>query len=78
TVGVFRPGNSAWYLTNGTTSTDASFIFGHGPSGDVPVVGDWDNDGDSTVGVRRPTNNTVYLRNTNNGGPVDIQFVYGI
>ncbi|SCF36996.1 FG-GAP repeat domain-containing protein [Micromonospora carbonacea] len=78
TVGVFRPSNSTWYLTNGTTTTDASFIFGHGASGDVPVVGDWDEDGVDTIGARRPSNNTVYLRNTNSGGPVDIQFIYGI
>ncbi|MEH0936731.1 FG-GAP repeat domain-containing protein, partial [Micromonospora psammae] len=78
TVGVFRPGNSTWYLTNGTGVLDAEFIFGHGPSGDVPVTGDWDNDGDATPGVRRPSNNTVYLRNTNSGGAVDIQFIYGV
>ncbi|MEU9824029.1 hypothetical protein [Micromonospora chersina] len=78
TVGVFRPDVSTWYLTNGTTSSDVSFIYGHGPSGDVPVPGDWDGDGDATPGVRRPSDNTVYLRNTNSGGPVDIQFIYGI
>ncbi|MCM0675800.1 VCBS repeat-containing protein [Micromonospora phytophila] len=78
TVGVFRPSNSTWYLTNATGTTDVSFIFGHGPSGDVAVPGDWDNDGDATPGVRRPSNNTVYLRNTNSGGPVDMEFIYGI
>ncbi|MGC5022357.1 hypothetical protein ACLQ2U_28100, partial [Micromonospora sp. DT47] len=73
-----RPGNSTWYLTNGTTSTDHEFIFGHGPSGDVAVPGDWNKDGSDTPGVRRPSNNTVYLRNANSGGGVDEQFIYGI
>ncbi|MFG1675451.1 hypothetical protein [Micromonospora sp. NPDC049282] len=81
-VGVFRPTNSTWYLTNGTTTatntTDHEFIFGHGPSGDIAVPGRWIKNSNTTPGVRRPGNNTVYLRNTNNGGPVDTQFIYGI
>ncbi|MGC4881083.1 hypothetical protein ACLQ26_33020, partial [Micromonospora sp. DT43] len=83
-VGVFRPSISTWYLTNGTTvgsvSTDYEFKYGHGPSGDIAVPGDWtaDDTATDTPGVRRPGNNTVYLRNTNNAGPVDQQFIYGI
>ncbi|GAB3084743.1 FG-GAP repeat domain-containing protein [Micromonospora schwarzwaldensis] len=81
-VGVFRPTNSTWYLTNGTTTatntTDHEFIFGHGPSGDIAVPGQWNTNANTTPGVRRPSNNTVYLRNTNSGGPVDTQFIYGI
>ncbi|MFD4206965.1 hypothetical protein ACFWRG_13345 [Micromonospora tulbaghiae] len=81
-VGVFRPSNSTWYLTNGTTTatntTDHEYIFGHGPSGDIAIPGRWIKNSNTTPGVRRPSNNTVYLRNTNNGGPVDTEFVYGI
>ncbi|WP_148426890.1 VCBS repeat-containing protein [Micromonospora sp. AP08] len=81
-VGVFRPGNSTWYLTNGTSTatnnTDAEFVFGNGASGDVAVPGDWNKDGIDTPGVRRPGNNTVYLRNANSGGATDAEFIYGI
>ncbi|GGR92124.1 hypothetical protein GCM10010169_40610 [Micromonospora fulviviridis] len=81
-VGVFRPGNSTWYLTNGTStatnSTDEEFVFGNGASGDVAVPGDWNKDGVDTPGVRRPGNNTVYLRNANSGGGNDEEFIYGI
>ncbi|WFE35295.1 VCBS repeat-containing protein [Micromonospora sp. WMMD975] len=78
-VGVFRPGNSTWYLTNGTTTatnnTDYEFKFGHGPSGDQPVAGDWNNDGTDTPGVFRPSNSTWYL--TNGTTTTDHQFIYG-
>jgi hypothetical protein len=78
-VGVFRPGNSHWYLTDNRGSLDFDFIYGHGPSGDIAVPGDWNSEQHlDTPGVRRPGNNTVYLRNSNSAGGVDAEFKYGI
>jgi hypothetical protein len=46
--------------------------------GDVPVVGDWDGDGTTTIGVWRPSTATWYLKNSNSPGAPDFTpFVYG-
>ncbi len=42
----------------------------------IPLVGDWDGDGDDTVGIYR--NSAFYLRNSNTAGPADLAFNYGI
>jgi hypothetical protein len=44
--------------------------------GDIPVVGDWDGDGTTTVGVQRGA--TFYLRNENTTGQADVTFDYGV
>ena len=56
---------------NGGPTT--SFIYGN-PS-DVPIVGDWDNDGSDTVGVVRGVSR--YLRNSNTAGVADVSFDFG-
>ena len=42
------------------------------------MVGDWDRDGVDTVGVFRPGDTTVYLRNTNSTGKADESYVFGV
>ena len=85
-VGVFRPlthlfyldynGNGAW---NGAAG-DRSYNFGI--TGDLPVAGDWNNDGISEIGVFRPSTHLFYLDyNGNgawNGGVTDRQYNFGI
>src|SRR5205823_2802516 len=52
--------------------------FRFGAPGWLPVVGDWDGNGTSTVGVFDPTFATWYLRNSNSPGAPDITpFSYG-
>jgi hypothetical protein len=36
------------------------------------VVGDWDGNGTTTIGLYRPSTNTYYLRNSNSYGAPDI------
>ena len=43
--------------------------------GDVPVTGDWDGNGTTTIGVFR--GGVWFLRNSNNGGGVDATFGFG-
>ncbi len=38
---------------------------------------DWDNDGDQTVGVFRPSATRFFLSNANRTAPADIEFVFG-
>jgi hypothetical protein len=85
TVGVFDPTTATWYLRN-SNSPGAPDItpFAYGAPGWGPVVGDWDGDGITTVGVFDPVGQfgqppaTWYLRNSNAPGAPDIApFAYG-
>ena len=41
------------------------------------MAGDWDGDGDDTVGVYHPSTGTFFLRNSNAGGSADVVVSYG-
>jgi hypothetical protein len=64
-IGAFNPANGAWYLDwNGNGAwdgpgTDKSGFFGG--AGFVPVVGDWNGDGKTDIGVYNPANGAWYL-----------------
>ncbi|HSW63587.1 MAG TPA: hypothetical protein VLH56_09805 [Dissulfurispiraceae bacterium] len=72
-IGVFR--NGSWFLDyKGTKqwigcgapeNANKDFCAGYGMNGDTPVVGDWNGDGISKIGVFR--NGYVYLDMNNNG-----------
>ena len=76
TTGVFRPSNGLLYLKNSNTSGFADIAINYGMPGDYPVVGDWDGDGDATVGIYR--NGSFYLRNDNSIGFADLVFPFGV
>src|SRR6185436_18159275 len=59
------------------TTGDADIGFAFGNDGDVPVAGDWDGDGVSSVGVYRPSNGTFYLRNHNWAGAAEVTARFG-
>ena len=75
-IGVYQAGT--WTLRDDVTVTneDYSFFYRPGTAG-YPVVGDWDGDGDETVGVKLPTGSQWQVRNTNNAGAPDYQFNFG-
>jgi hypothetical protein len=86
TVGFFDPVTCTWYLRNSLTTgvADVTFAFGapsltHG-NGDadwIPLVGDWDGDGDDTVGFFDPVNCFWYLRDSLTTGNADYMFAFG-
>ncbi|MCC6744959.1 MAG: alpha/beta fold hydrolase [Acidobacteria bacterium] len=43
----------------------------------VPLSGDWDGDGVSTLAFYRPATGGFYIRNTNSSGSPDFSFVFG-
>ena len=43
----------------------------------MPVTGDWDGDGTTTIGAFDPINDIWYLRNSNTPGAPDLVFAYG-
>ncbi|PXF60541.1 MAG: hypothetical protein C4B59_09145 [Candidatus Methanogaster sp.] len=78
-IGVFRQNHSDSGLTmffldldNSGGSADQSVAFGE--PDDLPVIGDWDGDGDDNIGLYRPgsTTGVFYLDIDNDGGAADI------
>ena len=68
---LFDPLLGMWHLPDAEP-----FFFGN--PGDTPLLGDWDGDGVDTVGMFRPSNGFVYLRNSNDFGVADIELFFGI
>lgn len=62
----------AWALT---TKDHFTYRLHYGRSDDEPLLGDWNGDGRTTVGIRR--GNTFHLSNRAAGGPADYSFRYG-
>ena len=85
-IGVFRNSTHLFYLDyngNGVWNggvTDRQYNFGI--TGDIPISGDWNNDGISEIGVFRPSTHLFYLDyNGNgawNGAVIDRQYNFGI
>jgi hypothetical protein len=76
TAGVFRPSNGALYLKNRHSTGFADVQINYGIGGDYPVVGDWNGDGNATIGIYR--NGSFYLRNSNTIGFADVVFPFGM
>ena len=81
-VALYRPSQERFYIINelgtageGIGAASSSFLFGNG--GDIPLVGDFDGDGNDDFGVYRSTTGRAYLRTEPAGGPADIEFDFG-
>ena len=82
TVGVFDESTATWYLKNTNASGsifDSDVItFRYGTRFTQPVVGDWDGNGTTTVGVYDRNSSVWFLRNSNTAGAPDIApFAFG-
>jgi hypothetical protein len=79
TPGVFDPSTATWYLRNENDSGAPDVgQFQYGGPGWLPVTGDWNGDGLTTIGVVDPSTMTWYLRNENSAGAPDAgKFQYG-
>ena len=80
-IGWYRPSDSSWHLSFTTPpngESDAKFVFGPGNSGGiVPVAGDWDGDGASSIAWYRHSDASWHFSSDLSGGPSDATFVYG-
>lgn len=65
-----------WYIRQVPESGQPDLVIRFGQIGDIPVVGDWNGNGVSTIGVVRKGNRWL-LRNSNTSGPADIDFIFG-
>jgi hypothetical protein len=82
TVSIYRPSEQRFYIINelgtnddGLGAADYSFAFGN--PGDKPFTGDFDGNGQDTMGLHRESTGLVYMRNTNTTGIADNQFYFG-
>jgi hypothetical protein len=77
-VGVFRPGNSNWILSNGFQGTVDITPFIFGSLGSKPIAGDWNGDGIDSVGVFDQNTGQMLLNNkTSFKASADITFSFG-
>jgi hypothetical protein len=74
-TGVFRPSNGLLYLKNQNDTGFADYALNYGLPGDYPVVGDWDGNGTTTIGIYRDGH--FYLKNSNELGFAEIVFPFG-
>ena len=63
-IGVFRPSATDFLLRNSNSAGNPDLTIDFGVAGDLPVVGDWDGDGDDEPGVFRPSTGQFLLRRT--------------
>ncbi len=71
--------DSAFYLKNSLSggSADTKFNFGPSNAGWNIITGDWNGNGQTTVGLYNPDQSKFYLKNSHSGGAADIKFVFG-
>lgn len=62
TTGLYDSKRNEFQLRNSNTTGGADLVVPHGEPGDLPVVGDWDGDGVTDVGVYRPSRGEFHLR----------------
>jgi tricorn protease-like protein len=56
TIGVYRPSTNQWLLRDSNTAGPANLSVNFGQSGDLPLTGDWNGDGQTDLGVFRDGN----------------------
>lgn len=82
-VGVFRPGATGKFLLRQPLQIVPlppfifTITFDFGTSGDRPVAGDWDGDGDDTPGVFSSGDQGVFLITNTLSSNVDASFIFG-
>jgi VCBS repeat-containing protein len=82
TVSIYRPAQSKVFIINelgenngGLGEAEFSYFFGN--PGDKPFVGDFNGNGEETVGLHRESTGLVYFRLTHTQGASDSQFIFG-
>ena len=81
TFGLYATRKKTFFQLRNSHGTEAagpdSVRVDFGQEHDVPVAGDWDGNGTTTVGVYRPSSSTFLLRNANASGEPDVTVAFG-
>ena len=79
TPGIYVPASGAFFLRSSNSPGPAVAVFTFGPpaSGFVPLAGDWDGNGTTTIGIYDPVTGAFFLKNSDTNGAADIVFNYG-
>ncbi len=77
TVSLYRPSQQRFYIINRLGQNKgglgaADYFYTYGIPGDLPLAGDWNDDGVDSPGAFRA--GTFYLRNDNSSGSADIVY----
>jgi hypothetical protein len=76
TVGLYRPSNSVFFLTNETVSVPITYtVLNFGVPNDIPFTGDFDADGCTEIGIYR--NSMVQMKFALTNTPSNLSFVFG-
>jgi hypothetical protein len=75
TIGVFY--NGGWFLRLNNSSGAADLITYFGAASDLPVVGDWNNDGFDTIGLYRSSEGRYLLSDSNTAPSISYDFTFG-
>jgi len=79
---LYRQAGGFAYLRNSNSEGNADLRFFFGDAGDIPLAGDFNNDGCDTLSIYRPSEARFYIINklgANDGGlgPADFSFLFG-
>ncbi len=79
TPGIYVPSSGAFFLRTSNSPGPAVTVFTFGPSaaGFVPLAGDWDGNGTTTIGIYDPVTGAFFLKNSDSNGAADIVFNFG-
>jgi len=77
TIGFYVGSDASFHLRNSLSAGASDVAFHFGPSGMVPVSGDWNGDGKTTIGFYNPGDGSWHLRDSLSEGPSDTAFVFG-
>jgi hypothetical protein len=80
-VGLYHKDSAQFFLHWNNTYGEANNTFQFGwvdYSGDLlPLAGDWNNDGEDTIGLYQNSTGTFFLKNSNSAGDADMVFQFG-
>lgn len=74
----FPPSTATFLLRDSNSSGAANYSASYNAVDDIPLAGDWDGNGTTTIGSYRGEGSKFYLRNTNSTGSPDIEFSFGV
>ena len=69
--------SGSWYLRNANSAGSSTGGFNYGGPGLIPITGDWDGNGTTTIGSYNPSTSQWFLRNSNSAGSSIGGFTFG-